>query len=111
MEGWSNGYLRVEQAHNDYLQVLTDLGVLGGIYMLGFLFLFFKYSLKTIFSNESKNKSYTNYKIAAFVGCCAIFIHSFFDFNLQIPSNAFLFLVLCLCSTLQFSENIVLESH
>ena len=33
-------------------------------------------------------------RLAALVGCTGILIHSFFDFNLQIPANAALFYVL-----------------
>jgi hypothetical protein len=32
--------------------------------------------------------------LAALVGCCGILIHSFCDFNLQVPANAALFAVL-----------------
>ena len=33
--------------------------------------------------------------MAALLGCVGILVHSFFDFNLQIPANAALFYVLC----------------
>ena len=33
--------------------------------------------------------------LAALVGCTGILVHSFFDFNLQVPANAALFYVLC----------------
>jgi hypothetical protein len=33
--------------------------------------------------------------LAALLGCTGILIHSFVDFNLQIPANAALFYVLC----------------
>jgi hypothetical protein len=32
---------------------------------------------------------------AALLGCVGILVHSFLDFNLQIPANAALFYVLC----------------
>jgi len=33
--------------------------------------------------------------LAALLGCTGILLHSFVDFNLQIPANAALFYVLC----------------
>jgi len=33
--------------------------------------------------------------MAALLGCVGILVHSFLDFNLQIPANAALFYVLC----------------
>ena len=33
--------------------------------------------------------------VAALLGCVGILVHSFLDFNLQIPANAALFYVLC----------------
>jgi hypothetical protein len=33
--------------------------------------------------------------MAALLGCVGILMHSFLDFNLQIPANAALFYVLC----------------
>ena len=33
--------------------------------------------------------------LAALIGCTGILLHSFVDFNLQIPANAAMFYVLC----------------
>jgi hypothetical protein len=41
---------------------------------------------------ESVNGSLT---VAAMLGCVGILVHSFLDFNLQIPANTALFYVLC----------------
>src|SRR5690606_10021981 len=43
-----SGLYRVEQAHNDFLQTLTDSGILGIICVAGFLVLFLRKSLRTI---------------------------------------------------------------
>src|SRR5206468_3844093 len=37
----SSGTQRVEQSHNDYLQVLSDAGLVGGVIMLAFIILLF----------------------------------------------------------------------
>ncbi|HMS40518.1 MAG TPA: O-antigen ligase family protein, partial [Pyrinomonadaceae bacterium] len=43
-----NGTLRVEQAHNDYLQMLTEAGIVGFLCVTGFVFLLFKKTLRTL---------------------------------------------------------------
>jgi len=87
-----NGTLRVEQAHNDYLQILADAGILGFICIAGFIFLLFKQGLRTV--TESLNSFRRSTAIGALAGCCGILIHSLFDFPLRTPSNAFFFLTL-----------------
>ena len=37
--------------------------------------------------------------LAALVGCTGLLVHSFFDFNLQIPANACTFYFLCAVAT------------
>ena len=88
----SNGTLRVEQAHNDYLQILADAGVIGFACVAAFIFLLFRSSLKTIRSSTDDLRR--GAAIGALAGCFAILIHSFFDFPLRTPANGFVFLLL-----------------
>ena len=37
-----NGLFRLEQAHNDYLQILSDAGIVGGLLGLSFLVILFR---------------------------------------------------------------------
>jgi O-antigen ligase len=89
--GHGNGRLIVAQAHNDYLQALTDAGILGGLAALSFIALVFRSFVKAIKSKDS-------FAGAMAVGCSgglfAMLVHSLFDFNLQLPSNALVFLFL-----------------
>lgn len=87
---WS-GQFRVEQAHNDYLQILADTGVLGLICIIAFIILLFKQSLKII--NETSDQFRRNVAIGSLAGCFGILIHSFFDFPLRTNANAFFFLI------------------
>ncbi len=87
----ASGLERVDQAHNDYLQVLADAGIVGLI--IGVLFLFW------FFREGSKNAAGTNtfrrgIAIGAFAGCFAILIHSIFDFVLHITAISVMFLTL-----------------
>ena len=88
---WS-GVFRVEQAHNEYLQVLAEGGVPGFICVIAFIFFLFRSSLKTIKGTAGIGREAS---IGALAGCIGILIHSFFDFPLRTPSNGFFFLLLC----------------
>jgi O-antigen ligase len=92
---WS-GLFRVEQAHNDYLQTLADAGIVGFICVAAFIYLLFKKGLRTIATGRSFRREAA---IGALAGCFGILIHSFFDFPLRTPSNAFFFLMLCAIAT------------
>lgn len=86
-----NGLTRVEQAHNDYLQVLTDAGLVGLIIGAAFLFLFFKTGLKNV---NTKNTFRRGVAVGALAGCFAVLVHSFFDFVLHTTAVSVLFLTL-----------------
>ena len=92
-----NGFFRVEQAHNDYLQMLADGGVLAFACVAAFIFLFFRRGLQVI--NNSTNKFRRSVAVGSMAGCFGILIHSFFDFPLRTQSNAFFFLLLVVLAT------------
>src|SRR5439155_24622406 len=91
-----NGYYRLEQAHNDYLQVLADGGIVGGILGLSFLVILFG---KGFARRETEDKFRRGVATGALAGCFAVLIHSFFDFTLHTTSNALLFLILASLAT------------
>jgi O-antigen ligase len=99
-DSW-NGAFRVEQAHNDYLQILADAGILGFACVAGFIFLFFKQSLQVI--GGASDNFRRNAAIGALAGCFGILIHSFFDFPLRTTSNALFFLILVAIATTSIS--------
>src|SRR5712671_3579763 len=92
-----NGFYRLEQAHNDYLQTLADGGIVGGILGLAFLILLFG---KGFTRRETDDKFRRGVATGALAGCFAVLIHSFFDFTLHTTSNALLFLILAALATL-----------
>lgn len=89
--GRGNGTLAIQFAHNDYLQILADGGLIGGALALWFLI---TVSRSFICGVRSTDRLHSGLALGAGAGIFAILIHSLFDFNLQIPSNALLFLVL-----------------
>jgi len=83
----------VNRAHDDYLQLLAEMGALGFATMLWFLVVLYRSSIKKL-DNWAINISGA-ISLAALLGCAGILVHGFVDSNLQIPANAALFYVLC----------------
>ncbi len=86
-----NGLYRLEQAHNDYLQVLSDTGIVGAAIGLFFIVGLFRIGFARRNSRDDFRRGVAT---GALAGCFAVLVHSFFDFTLHTPSNALLFLVL-----------------
>jgi O-antigen ligase len=87
----SDGSLRVPQSHNDYLQVVADCGVVGGLIALWFIVSLFRAVAR---GTRSRDPLYAGLALGSGAGMFAMLVHSLFDFNLQLPSNALLFLLL-----------------
>jgi O-antigen ligase len=83
----------VNQAHNDYLQLLVEMGLLGFGTMLWFLWTLYARAIKKIGNWSSEMSGAVT--LACGLGLSGILVHSAVDFNLQIPANAALFYVLC----------------
>jgi O-antigen ligase len=80
-----------EQAHSDYLQILADAGVIGGALALTFLALTLREVSRAI---RSDNPLLAAVALGCGTGIVGLLIHSATDFNLQLPSNSYLFLLL-----------------
>lgn len=87
----SNGSIIVGQSHNDYLQVLADAGIVGAIIAGWFIFLVIRESWRGI---RLRDATLSSIALGSGAGIFAILIHSFVDFNLQLPSNILLFFIL-----------------
>lgn len=72
-----------DHAHNDYLEFLLEAGIISSILLTVFVFLFFSFSFKG--SYEGRNGII---KISMISSIVSIAVHSVFDFNLHITSNA-----------------------
>ena len=86
-----SGLERVEQAHNDYLQVAADAGIIGVIIGLFFLFWLFRIGLKAA---KTENLYRRGVAVGALAGCFAILVHSIFDFVLHTTAISILFVTL-----------------
>ena len=83
----------VNEAHNDYLQLLVEMGLLGFGAMLWFLIVVYRRAVIKIKDWTSDVSGAVT--LACMLGCSGILVHSTVDFNLQIPANAALFYVFC----------------
>jgi O-antigen ligase len=92
-----NGYWRLEQAHNDYLQTLSDGGIVGGLLGLSFLVILFRRGFQR---RNTEDKFRRGVATGALAGCFAVLVHSAFDFTLHTTANALLFLILAALATL-----------
>jgi len=83
--------LLVDHAHCDYLEVVSELGVPGGVLVFASIFWIL---VRTV---RRYRKAEDRFDTAVCLGCIgsvvAILIHSLADFNLYIPANALVFTV------------------
>lgn len=86
-----SGIFRVEQAHNDYLQMLSDGGIVAFLITIGFIVLLVRKALQRI--SEESNDLVRTTVIGCLAGCVGIFVHSIFDFPLRTAGNAYMFLL------------------
>jgi O-antigen ligase len=98
-------YERLEQAHNDYLQLLTDAGLVGAMIGLWFLVEVLRvgrWQWREMEKFRSRDRAAL---IGGYTAVFGLLIHSFTDFNLQIAANALLFLlVVALATSVDLAE-------
>jgi len=91
-----NGLFRLEQVHNDYLQALSDGGIIGAALGLWFILILFR---RGFARRETHDHFRRGVITGALAGCFAVLVHSFFDFTLHTTANALLFLILAALAT------------
>jgi len=84
-----SGVQRVEQAHNDYLQVLADGGIPGAIIGVVFLVAFFRTARRALGAEDKNLKAIA---LGLTCGVIAILVHSLFDFVLHTTAVALMFI-------------------
>lgn len=89
----------VNHSHNDYLEGLAEMGAAGAICFAWFMGIFLKGSLRSL--RMQSNSFVVALQLAGLLGCCGILVHSMVDFNLHIPANAVLFVLMAHMATAQ----------
>jgi O-antigen ligase len=89
----------IDEAHNDYLQLLIEMGAAGFFTMIWFLWVVFRAANRKLRHWSSDINGAV--ALAALLGIVGILVHSLVDFNLQVPANAMIFYVLCVVAAME----------
>jgi O-antigen ligase len=92
----------VNHAHNDYLEMLADTGIVGGLCCAWFLGVLFFYSLNQLLVSDKSFAAALH--LSGLVACCGFLVHSLVDFNLHMPGNALLFVLMAHLATAQIPK-------
>lgn len=84
--------LRYDYVHNDYLQLVAELGIAGLVFLLPLMVLIIRTVSGRSFIHSSESRLLAMACTGSFV---AIGLHSLADFNLYIPANALLLSWIC----------------
>jgi O-antigen ligase len=87
----------VNHTHNDYLEELAETGIAGGLCWACFLGVLFFGSLRQLFQRDKSFAAALH--LSGLVACSGFLVHSLVDFNLHIPANALLFLLMAHLAT------------
>jgi O-antigen ligase len=91
----------INHAHDDYLELLLDTGLIGFAIAVWFAAVLYCAGLRSL--HPARHSPFALVRIAALAGCTGLLAHSLSDFNLHIPANAALFFVLCAVATVPAS--------
>jgi O-antigen ligase len=89
----SNPARHLQEAHNDYLQLASEGGVLVGVPILAVIGLFIR-DVRRRFREAPKTGSTYYLRLGAVVGIISIALQSLVEFSLQMPGNAAFFTLL-----------------
>ncbi len=99
----------VNHTHNDYLEALAATGLVGGICCAWFIGTLFISALAFL---KSGDNSFANtLRLCGWTGCWGLLVHSLVDFNLHIPANLLLFLLMSMLATADILEIPPLKTH
>jgi O-antigen ligase len=87
----------VNHAHNDYLELLAETGLIGGLCGLSFIVFLFWRGLANV--QIAERRLVRGIRAGSLTACAGLLLHSLVDFNLHIPSNALIFLLLACLAT------------
>lgn len=97
-------------AHNDYLEYLSEMGIIGMGLLFGMILIIFT---RTVFLwLKRKDPGMKSLILGGLIAVFAMGFHSLTDFNLRIPANSILFtVILSLTFVLSGMKSRVLKNH
>ena len=87
----------VDHAHDDYVEALAETGIAGGVCGIAFFLLLFREARVRLIPEQSALSQ--SIHIAGITACSGIMVHSLVDFNLHIPANGLVFLIMAAIAT------------
>src|SRR3984893_9488390 len=93
----------VNHAHNDYLEMLADTSIAGAFCCACFLAVLFFRSLKQLLVTDKSFAAALH--LSGLVACCGFLVHSLVEFNLHMPGNALLFLLMAHLATAEIPQS------
>lgn len=91
------------QLHNDYLEVLVEGGVPGGLLLLALMWAYFSRLARAQF-HRPMDRIVAPARLGMVIGLACLSLHALVDFNHQIPGNALVFVVLAAVALHRHSE-------
>jgi O-antigen ligase len=101
--------LVVNHAHNDYVEMLADGGLAGGLLGLAFLVILFRRGMRNV--RRAMSPVTRSLYGGGLVGAIGLLGHELVDFNLHIASNAIIFLLISVLATSVIPEPIPNPKH
>jgi O-antigen ligase len=100
----ASGSLTPQEAHNEYLELLSSGGLIG--FAIGVWFAVIV--VRRIRENLRNDRGYIRaVRLAAVLGLTGVVVHSLLDFGLHLMGNALMFIVLIMLATAPVHEKIV----
>ncbi len=96
--------LSVNAAHDDFLELTVETGLAGLALTIAFVYLLYRSGIRN--ARHWRHDPRASTALAALVGCTSLIVHSFSDFNLQVPANAAMFFTLAAIATAKSSAEI-----
>jgi len=86
------GFMFYDHAHNDYLEFLTERGIIGIAPLVLFILMTFMIAFRGL--QKRQNTLLRGCAFASLMSMVSMALHATVDFNLQIPANAATFMVI-----------------
>lgn len=85
-----------DHAHNDYLQFLAEIGLIGSIPLFVAIISIVYFAIQTMRQTDRSNKNKINRAVGFTVAIAVVHmaLHSTVDFSLQAPANSLIFILL-----------------
>lgn len=100
----ASGSLTPQEAHNEYLELLSSGGVIGLAIGVWFAVIV----VRRIRENLQNDRGYLRaVRLAAVLGITGVAVHSLLDFGLHLMGNALIFIVLIMLATAPAPEKII----